>query len=196
MMNLNRIFHLGLMMLLLLLWGCSGGVGGTGDGPESAGNADGSFDEVALTGDDAGLVLMPRDIVLDSAANRALIVDPVLKAVVAIDLSSGVSSLLSGNTRPDTLNAFVDPRGIILDEARNRALVVDAGQKAVIAVDLVTGARNIFSDHTTPDGKLPLDDPSGIVLDNANNRALVTDAGLQAVVGVDLSTGARSLLSD
>ncbi len=40
----------------------------------------------------------PRDIALDSANNRALVVDNGLGALIAIDLDSGVPTVLFGNT--------------------------------------------------------------------------------------------------
>jgi hypothetical protein len=139
----------------------------------------------------------PRGIVLDSANNRALVVDtipPLLAAVVSVDLSTGDRAILSDNATGTGPN-ISSPLGIALDSANNRALVVDASLAAVVSVDLSTGDRAILSDASTgmgPDFSYPL----GIALDSANNRALVVDSSLAAVVSVDLSTGNRAILSD
>ena len=139
----------------------------------------------------------PRGIVLDSANNRALVVDtipPVLAAVMTVDLSTGDRAILSDNATGTGPN-ISSPLGIALDSANNRVLVVDSSLAAVVAVDLSTGDRAILSDASTGIGP-NISAPRGIVLDSANNRALVVDSSLAAVVAVDLSTGDRAILSD
>ncbi len=140
----------------------------------------------------------PQDIVLDTANNRALVVDLGLKAVLAVDLATGNRTVISDANTGSGM-ALSDPVGIALDTANNRALVVDSGlnSKAVLAVDLATGDRSVISDANTGSGTT-LGSPVGIVLDTANNRALVTDGffGLKAVVAVDLATGNRTMISD
>jgi DNA-binding beta-propeller fold protein YncE len=192
MINLSKL--LSLILLSLSLWACSGGVSGTGDG---GGNPVSSDEVPASDSPSAGgmggkLTFTPGDIALDNATNRALVVDPIRKAVIAIDLDSGAASILSDSSKPDAANAFEDPRGIAVDESGSRALVVDAGRKAIIAVDLTTGARSVFSSNSAPSGQVQLSHPLGIVVDNT--RALVTDSGLQALIAVDLSSGERLLL--
>lgn len=194
MTKLNRLLSLGLISLTLLLWACSGGVSGTGDGAEPVAS---SGDEPSSGASSAGSEepdLVLQGVALDSAANRILGIDILRKAVISIDLTHGTPHVLSDRHTPDGVNAFEDPQGIAIDEAGNRALVVDAGLKAIIAVDLTTGARSLFSAKTIPNGQVPFKEPSGIVIDNANSRALVTDRGLPSVVAVDLSTGNRALL--
>jgi DNA-binding beta-propeller fold protein YncE len=139
----------------------------------------------------------PRGIALDSATNRALVVDaipPLLAAVMTVDLSTGDRAILSDNATGTGPN-LSSPLGIALDSATNRALVVDASLAAVVAVDLSTGDRAILSDASTGTGPA-FSYPLGIALDSANNRALVVDSSLAAVVAVDLSTGDRTILSD
>jgi DNA-binding beta-propeller fold protein YncE len=141
--------------------------------------------------------LFLRGIALDSANNRALVVDsipPLLTAVVAVDFSTGERIILSNNATGVGPN-FSSPRGIALDSANNRALVVDSSLAAVVAVDLSTGDRTILSDSVTGIGP-NFSSPRGIALDSANNRTLVVDSSLAAVVAVDLSTGDRTILSD
>jgi hypothetical protein len=144
--------------------------------------------------------LFPRGIALDSANNRALVVDsipPSLADVVVVDFSTGDRTILSDGVTGMGPN-FSSPRGIALDSANNRALVVDSIPPllaAVVAVDISTGDRSILSDIVTGLGP-NFSSPLGIALDSANNRALVVDSSLAAVVAVDISTGDRIILSD
>lgn len=135
----------------------------------------------------------PVAVVPDSANGRALTIDKRLRAVVAVDLLSGLRTVLSDSVTPGSLNSLLRPVAIALDSANDRALVVDDRLRAVVAVDLQTGARTILADS---DGANPLSAPTGIAVDSANGRALVLDAGLRAVVAVNLLSGARTILSN
>ncbi|MES2824513.1 MAG: hypothetical protein V4732_12990 [Pseudomonadota bacterium] len=138
----------------------------------------------------------PSSIVFDSKANRVLVTDFVVQAIIAVDATTGARTILSSNTLPDTNNPFSSPLGITLDYARNRALVTDLNLQAVIAVDLTSGARTILSSSTIPNANNALGNPIGITLDTPRNRALLVDFGIGAVVAVDLTDGTRSILSD
>jgi len=159
---------------------------------DSNGNAESGEITVIVT------VLMPspRQAAVDSANNRALVTDDVLKAVVDVDLATGARTILSDMTMPDAANPFSAPNGIAIDAANNRALVTDLFLDAVIAVDLATGARTMLSDAATPDDQNAFVSPDGIAIDEAGNRALVVDSGLDAIIAVDLDTGTRTILSD
>jgi DNA-binding beta-propeller fold protein YncE len=136
--------------------------------------------------------LFPRGIALDSANNRALVVDsipPLLNAVVAVDFSTGERTILSDSVTGMGPN-FLSPRGIALDSANNRALVVDSSLAAVVAVDFSTGDRTILSDNATGTGPNFLF-PEGIALDSAINRVLVVDSSLAAVIAVEPISGNR-----
>ncbi|MES2675414.1 MAG: S8 family serine peptidase [Pseudomonadota bacterium] len=134
-------------------------------------------------------------IAIDSLRNRALVLDNVLKAVIAVDLTSGARTVLSNSSTPSSANSFSIPLGMELDAANNRALVVDDGLDAVVAVDLVSGARTILSNASTPSSVNGFSAPVDITLDAARNRALVIDNGLNALLAVDLTSGARTMLS-
>lgn len=135
-------------------------------------------------------------IAVDSANGRALVVDNGLAAVVAVDLQSGVRTVLSGSAVPDTLNPLLGPAGIAVDSANGRALVADKSQGALLAVDLQTGARTVLSNSFTPDTVNRLFGPVSLAVDSANGRALVVDNAQRAVLAVDLQTGARTFLSN
>jgi hypothetical protein len=115
----------------------------------------------------------PNSAVLDSVNNRALVVDQTLKALVAVDLTTGARTMFSDSSFPDGDNAFGSPQGVVLDSANNRALVIDDTLKALMAVDLTTGARTIVSDSSKPlNGGNAFSNLRGVELDSANNRAL------------------------
>lgn len=149
-----------------------------------------SFPEVLFTS-----AANPVGVALDPANDRALVVDNQLRAVVAVDLLTGVRTVLSDNVSPDTATPFGSPVGIALDTVNNRALVTDVGRGAVLAVDLQTGARTVLSDALVPDAANPLSGPVAIAVDAANARALVVDNRTDQVLAVNLQTGARTILS-
>lgn len=132
----------------------------------------------------------PQNVVLDLDANRALVVDSYLDAVVAVNLTDGKRTLLSGNgigQGPD----FSSPRDIALDpEDKTKAYVVDSSKDALMAVDLTTGDRTIVSDDDNGTGEA-FGSPFALALDGANKRALVADSGTDALIAVDLKEGAN-----
>lgn len=157
---------------------------------DAAGNIDAQAAQISIQRN----VLLTRNktgLVLDSANNRVLVLENSLAAVVAIDITSGVHTILSGKTIPNADNPLSSPEGIVLDSTNNRALVVDNGVDGVIAVDLTSGVRTVLSDPTTPDAANVLNTPRAIILDTSNGRALVVDSSLNAVIAVDLTSGAR-----
>ena len=154
------------------------------------------------TGNPANPFAAPRGIALDSSHERALVVDPGLRAIVAVDLTGanlGDRTILSGSNTPNAINALLAPQGIHLDAVNNRALVTDIGLQAVVSVDLdsaTLGARTIVSDNGSP-SSVALEFPWGIALDEENSSAVVIDSRLRAAVSVDLTpgkSGARSML--
>ncbi len=142
-------------------------------------------------------------IAMDATPGRALIVDPMSKRLLAVDLATGVRSIVSDNSTPDGAEPFSSPYDVAVDRAGKRALVLDTGRSAVIAVDLATGRRSVLSDATTPDATNPLYSPFQFTLDRVRNRLLVVDllppdssgVARPAIVGVNISTGRRQILT-
>lgn len=83
-------------------------------------------------------------ITIDSANDRALVVDREMESLIAVDLAKGTTKVLSDNTHPDAINSIAGS-GAAYDATRDCALVVDGRNHAVMAVDLVTGARVYLS---------------------------------------------------
>ncbi len=82
-------------------------------------------------------LLNPSDVEIDSTGNRALLVDSALRAIVAVDLTSGLRSILSDDAT-GTGSPFSAPSSVALDS--DRALIADGSQ--IIAVDLTNGNRS------------------------------------------------------
>ena len=151
-----------------------------------------------LVGSDTGAgpgLSSPRGIALDSASNRALIIDSFLDALVAIDLNSGDRSILSD----DDIGAgpaLSFPTGIALDRDNDRALIADGSLAALVAIDLDSGERSILSDTNTGSGPI-LNDPIDIILDTTNNRVLLLERNqdLFTTLSIDLATGERAIAS-
>ena len=133
---------------------------------------------------------------VDSANNRVLAIDGFPDIVLAIDLTSGARTVVSGDgTGAGT--AFNSPSDVALDSANNRVLVVDWQRDALSAVDLTSGDRIDLSNAGGGVGAgIVLDGPLAVVLDGANNRALVVATINESCsIAVDLATGDRTELS-
>lgn len=139
--------------------------------------------------------------VLDSANKRVLLIDGVQKALNAIDLETGVSTVISDNNTSGNTVRLRELQDLILDSANNRMLVIDAdidefyrpqGQSTLLVIDLDSGVRSIISDNNTPNDINPIGAPMSIALDNKRNRVLVSTSGSD-VLAIDLKTGARTI---
>jgi DNA-binding beta-propeller fold protein YncE len=149
-------------------------------------------------------MLLPTAVALDAGNDRALVVDAQRNALLAVDLITGLRTIVYEPQRakgdvtalgvpppPPPLDSLTDVA--LLDAAAERALVLATGQ--VFALDLATGAPTTISDAETGSGPaltLMID----MALDEARGRVLVLDQEADALAAVDLTTGARSLISD
>jgi len=140
------------------------------------------------------LLVRPQDLVLDLVENRAYVVDDGLDALVAIDLETGNSSIISDATTGSGIS-FRSPWGLELDPGGKRAFVADVGLNALVVVDLTNGNRSIISDATTGIGIL-FSQVSSVALDLEGNRAFVIDLISKAIFSVNLLTGNRVIISD
>ncbi len=103
----------------------------------------------ATTGVPVNPFSSPSGIVLNGTG-PALVTDPGLRAVLAVDLLTGARTPFSSSTVPDAMNGWGNPVGIALDTANNRALVADNRLGALVAVSLANGARAILSANVPP----------------------------------------------
>ncbi len=135
-----------------------------------------------------------RDLALDDINSRLLVVDAAGRRIVAVDLATGVRTVLSSETIPSAENSFEYPEMIAIDVANNRALVTDNGIGAIVAVDLSTGARTIFSTALPRIAGTP-SDQAAIAVDATNNRLLAWNRESRELLGIDLTSGLETLIA-
>lgn len=147
----------------------------------------------------------PRDIQVQTAQNRVLVIDGGIsagadRALFAIDVTNGNRTVISDNAiaDPDMFN----PTGMDDDFDNNRMLVVDAadGNETLFGVDLTSGAHTVLSNALRGTGdnfQSPVD-----VLLLSNGLVLVSDEGVDAtsstgdrLVAVNLGSGNRAPFS-
>jgi hypothetical protein len=117
-------------------------------------------------------------------------------AVIRVDPSTGVRTLVSSNSAPAGGPDLVAPYGIAV-EADGNILVADPGAFAsgnggIIRVDPVTGARTILSRNQAPVGGPSFDSPIDVAV-APNGDIFVIDRN--GVIRVDKVTGARTQVS-
>lgn len=150
------------------------------------------------------LFVQPVALTIDSANNRALVLDanPAnanLHAIVEVNLTTGVRTILSDGTTPNNTLPFLSPTSIAIDFANTRALVTDSANAGrVISVDLTPGPTLGARTSLTTAGTLAF--PVGITVDAANTRALVSvsasDGSPIGIQAVNLGTGVISDFSN
>jgi hypothetical protein len=136
---------------------------------------------------------------VDLANGRAYVLSRSPDTIHAVDLATGVRTVLSDATTPNSVDMFPNPMTLGIDLARNRLLVGDQGGPgqgfSIYTVALDTGARGILSSDTVPNAANPLSFVGGFAIDG--NRALVTQHQTGSIVAVDLVTnpGNRTIYS-
>src|SRR5690606_9694938 len=98
-------------------------------------------------------------IAVDVANNRVLIPNFVSgdgDSIIAVDLSTGVRTVLSGLGVPNDNNPFVRPAAIVIDPiaSRNGAVMADQGG-SIFRIDLTDGARDILSSSSESTDQQP-----------------------------------------
>ena len=142
----------------------------------------------------------PIDIEIDRNNNQLLIADLGLKGIVAIDLDTGVRSILSNNSDGGSPQ-YDKPRHIAYSEETGTLYIADVGLNAVIAVDINTGNRVILSDANTGEGFNSDTKMSAIAVSKNGSAVYVGDQGngsalTQALISIDTNTGDRQIVSD
>ena len=137
----------------------------------------------------------PTAMSIDKERRRTLVADNGSRTILAVNIDTGIRTIFSNSTTPDTKDAFVNPYGIVVDEERNRALVTDQvpNNPSVLAVDLSTGTRSLLSTNIKPNINNPLYEPTAIAIDSKRTRALVADG--DKIIAMDLISGDRTVIS-
>lgn len=136
---------------------------------------------------------------IDEGNHRALCPDLAIRAITAVDLTTGDRSTISSDTPGRTRGSgptLRNPVAVDLDQAAGRLLVADSVLATVFSVDLTTGNRSILSDLNTGTGE-PMLSASDIAFDPVRLIAIVTDSSPRnpRVVSVDVRNGDRTTLS-
>ena len=136
------------------------------------------------------LLSNPYTLVLDPnpAANRVFVRDSGLNAVVAVDINTGMRTIVSSST-VGAGPVFNYTRGMVLDSANNR-LLVDSGWQ-IIAIDITSGDRTVFSGDGVGTGPY-LGWTGDIQADFAGNRILATNTDNSSIFAIALDTGDRT----
>lgn len=130
----------------------------------------------------------PTGIAVDDSANRAIVTDKELAAVLNVSLDTGDRSVLSGSV-PE-----IDyPTAVLADPANQRVFVgTGARQGTIFVVDLQSGALEVVFDTTNGTQEI-VDRVEGMALDVERNRLYFVDTS--ALQYVDLVTGDHTLVS-
>jgi hypothetical protein len=140
-----------------------------------------------------------QDLVIDAANDRALILDYPDDALIAVDLASGVRSVVSagnGSSSPTRIHSLF----LTLDAAGQNAYVSAGATMSVVRVNLATGLRTVVSSPTVGTGDA-LVNIYGIVYDAVTNPAaprllvITSPAGPGGILAVDIATGNRTPFS-
>jgi len=130
-----------------------------------------------------------------------LITEPSQKAVIAIDLTTKLISIISNNYG-GSVPKYDSPALLAYSEQTGKLYVADVGLKAIFEVNLNTGARSIISDANIGKGinfdKITL---SAIAVSKDGSKVYIGDQGngstlTQALISIDTSTGNRQIVSD
>jgi sugar lactone lactonase YvrE len=138
--------------------------------------------------------MYPHAIAIDTARNRAVVVDIILAALIGVDLETGDRTVITQRGGAGSGDDFSGPLDIEVDMVNDRAFVTDQYLDAVFSVDLSSGARAILSGNTVGTGD-PLRSPKRIAFEPINNRIVVTNvsrAGAENLLAhIDPDTGNR-----
>jgi len=66
-------------------------------------------------------------------------------ALLSVDLTSGVRTIISDSATPNSINALTFPRSLVLDNANNQVLVMDDILDTVMVIQVDSGERVILS---------------------------------------------------
>jgi len=130
----------------------------------------------------------PWGIAVDSAGNRALVIND--RSLVAVNLDTGTRSMLSDGGNTGTWL----PMGVGIDESTRTIVTGDPVLGAMHLIDPVNGVRTLASAATVPRYYDHLK-PRGVAVDGLRRTAWVTNDDFAIPQIVDLVTGERVFLT-
>lgn len=128
----------------------------------------------------------PLDPYLDSGNQRVLAIDSKIGALLAVDLSTGLHSVVAEDP------AFRAARKSDFDPTTKTLYF--ASWDSVHAFDLDTSTVSTLADEATGSG-VPIDTIRAIAFDSARTRILYADSERDELVAIDPASGERTLVS-
>ncbi|MBL4850880.1 MAG: cadherin domain-containing protein [Gammaproteobacteria bacterium] len=155
-----------------------------------------------------GSIPSPIAIIVDTAQDRALVLDDVRQTLIVIGLESADGTVLD-SADATVINAIANT-GLVLDAATltvdsnsNIAYLIDATTRALTSVNIATGDNRVVSaiDGNSAEvsggnqvgNGLGFIIPIAIAWDEANQRLLVADPGIRGLVVVEPNSGDRAI---
>jgi uncharacterized protein YjdB len=133
----------------------------------------------------------PRTSALDSTNNRVIVGDEALDALIAIDVDSGVRSVLLTESVGQG-QKLLAPRGLAVNSTTTKTYIIDDGSNAaakVVEIDFATGDRSVIGDisesYRETGGSIALDEQSGHVY----------VAGRDTVFKIDIESGTSEVIA-
>ena len=160
---------------------------------KSNGQIEQVFPELPLTEPEVGdyEMLSPDSIHLDLANNRILIEEDF--AIISLDLSSKVGTILSSNSVPEDDPLLLrNPDHLFFDEANNRLIATDSANNSLMAIDTESGLKTVLSNNNV--GASPaFVAPAAMSLQPYSNQLFVSDKLAKTVYSIDLNTGLKTV---
>lgn len=134
----------------------------------------------------------PSDLLVDATRGRLVYSDVTEKRIVALDLATGVHSILADAKHGK--GPFTGPFHLEADPTRDRYLAIDLA--TLIAIDPDSGARTVLSGAGVGSGTA-ISAATGLAVDSATQSAYLIHqpAGQPELMRVDLATGDRKTIS-
>ncbi|MEM6730946.1 MAG: hypothetical protein AAF658_05290, partial [Myxococcota bacterium] len=159
-------------------------------------------DRTIVSGDRVGSgprLVSPRDVVVDAANQRMIIVDSRYRMPIAVSTSTENAGDRTPLWSTSTLRVgdgprFTDPIGLALNAMDTVLYVSDSDTGRVLSVDLATQNRSVIADPFAESGTVLW--PLGLVYDSAAERLLVPDNVNKSVVSFAAADGAMTVISD
>ena len=145
--------------------------------------------------DDVNRLTQPKELVLDKANNRVLVIEEHL-GLVAIDLNTGQRTIISDARDAGLGVALVDsPVDLALDSSKNQVLILDKTQRSVLAIDLINGQRSLVYNGNFTGNENLLVSPTAMAFDSESNVVYLADLAAQNLVMVNLNTDEQKLIA-
>lgn len=158
--------------------------------------SDGSSDAISFDADNELPLVTPGAMVLDTSNNRLIYAEELMEAIVAVDLTSGMRTVVADNNT-GTGTTLSQVNSLAYDSANQLMYFsIRSGINAGIHVmDMSNSNRTLVSGFTRGSGT-SFGRISTITHDTVNDTLYVGDEFLNAIFQVDIATGNRTIISD